>query len=304
MMKSTLLLTTILSIDSNNKDSVAIASSSSITNYNNAYTSKNDLISGFLSGTVSRATKEVLLHPFDTIRARLQVMKQNESFDGLYDSLYEGLTPALVGGIPASGVFFAVKDYTKNRLKNAGLNKQQATILSVAAANIPYWLIKTPAEVIKTRQQIDSNDTSLILFKNIIEEKGPIEGLSIIYGSYFSNFAYALPADILKFLAYEYLTLMIFHREDKEKLNPLEASFTGALASLLSQSITTPLDVVRTRIMENKNNKANIGTTLRSIIEDEGFNKLFAGSIPRSVRSIASGAVQFASLEMTNNYFK
>ncbi len=304
MIKSTLLLTTIVSLDSNNKGNIAIASSNSITNYNNLYKSNNDLISGFLSGTVSRATKEVLLHPFDTIRARLQVMKQNETFDGLYDNLYEGLMPALIGGIPASGVFFAVKDFTKKKLKFAGLNKQQATIVSVAAANIPYWLIKTPAEVIKTRQQIDSNDTTLMLFKNIIEEKGAVDGLSIIYSSYFSNFAYALPADILKFLAYEYLTLMIFHKEDKEKLNPLEASFTGALASLLSQSITTPLDVVRTRIMESKNDKTNIVSTMKSIIEDEGFNKLFAGSIPRSIRSIASGAIQFASLEMTNNYFK
>ena len=303
VLRGSLILSTIISMDST-KNNVAIASSNIIKNNNELYKNNNDLISGFLSGTVSRASKEILLHPFDTIRARLQVMKQNETIDGLYDNLYEGLVPALVGGIPASGVFFSIKDYTKNRLKNIGLNKQQATIISVAAANIPYWLIKTPAEVIKTRQQINSNDTSLILFQKIIEEKGAIDGLNIIYSSYFSNFAYALPADILKFLAYEYLTLMIYHKDDKEKLNPFEASFTGALASLLSQSMTTPLDVVRTRIMENKNNNSNMISTIKSIIDDEGLNKLFAGTIPRGVRSLASGAIQFASLEMTNNYFK
>ena len=56
--------------------------------------------------------------------------------------------------------------------------------------------------------------------------------------------------------------------------------------------------------MENKNNNSNMISTIKSIIDDEGLNKLFAGTIPRSVRSIASGAIQFASLEMTNNYFK
>jgi len=304
VVKSSLILASAISLDSSNKNTIAIASSNIITGNDEVYKRNNDLLSGFLSGTVSRASKEVLLHPFDTIRARLQTMKQNESLHGLYDNLYEGLIPSLVGGIPASGVFFSIKDYTKNTLKHAGLNKQQATILSVAAANVPYWLIKTPAEVIKTRQQIDSNDTSLILFRKIIEEKGAVDGLSIIYSSYFSNFAYALPADILKFLAYEYLTLIIFHKDDKEKLNPLEASFTGALASLLSQSVTTPLDVVRTRIMENKNVNIGMASTIKSILNDEGFNKLFAGSVPRSVRSVASGAIQFASLEMTYNYFK
>ena len=55
--------------------------------------------------------------------------------------MYDGLVPALIGGIPAGAVFFGVKDYSKRALKRSGIGKAEATVLSVAAANIPYWYV-------------------------------------------------------------------------------------------------------------------------------------------------------------------
>lgn len=202
---------------------------------------KDDFIRGLLSGAVSRASKEILLHPFDTIRARLQVknidfvnatsytaksnahssatmipeyQKEVESGNtGLFQDLYAGLTPALIGGIPAGAVFFAVKDSTKAFLKSLDnhhepfpilTSKEFITIFSVVIANVLYWVVRSPAEELKTKQQVGQNTTEFANIKYISEifnRNGLNAVIQQLYGSYSSNIAYALPADFLKFVA-------------------------------------------------------------------------------------------------------
>lgn len=59
----------------------------------------------------------------------------------LYKDVFNGLVPALVGGIPSGALFFGVKDFLKSTLKGTGaLSKDEVTILSVVLANIPYWV--------------------------------------------------------------------------------------------------------------------------------------------------------------------
>lgn len=67
----------------------------------------------------------------------------------LFKDVFNGLVPALVGGIPSGALFFGVKDSCKSYLKNINaegsllpfaLSKDEITIFSVALANIPYWV--------------------------------------------------------------------------------------------------------------------------------------------------------------------
>lgn len=169
---------------------------------------KNDdstFINGLISGSVSRATKEILLHPIDTIRARQQIQDSNITYSYNVSDLYSGILPALVGGIPAGAIFFGVKDYSKSKFRKLGMNRQVSTILSVVCANIPYWLIRNPLEVVKTKLQVEGDDVndrnSIEKLYMIYNTKGLHDLVNVLYSSYLSNFAYALPSDIIKFLA-------------------------------------------------------------------------------------------------------
>jgi hypothetical protein len=182
-------------------------SSSLVTSKQDEITSNEEFIRGLVSGAASRAAKEILLHPIDTIRARQQapgLVSSNQTISNVLTTitdLYSGITPALIGGIPAGAAFFGVKDYTKSRLKKIGLSKELATILAVGAANVPYWLIRTPAEALKTRQQVgNSSDSSFQALLDLYRSERLEVFLQSIYGSYASNYAYALPADIIKFV--------------------------------------------------------------------------------------------------------
>lgn len=251
---------------------------------------------GLVSGAVSRATKEVLLHPLDTIKARQQVKNDTN----IFSDLYSGITPALIGGIPAGAAFFAFKDFSKSKLRKLGLNKEEATLLSVVIANIPYWLIRTPSEVIKTQEQVGTKYEYIETIKQYIADPRPILQS---YKSFSSNYIYALPTDIIKFLAYESLKTTIYNKKENEKIEGVEAAVIGALAGLIAYIATTPLDVIRTRLMVDINNDDdyNIIAKAKAILEDEGPIAFISGLSPRILRALASGAIQFTSYELTQN---
>ena len=217
---------------SSNTNSIILSKSNDDSSIFRSYI-KDDFVRGLVSGAASRASKEILLHPFDTIRARQQVKKNNlfnsTSFltkqehkikenKGLFVDLYAGLAPALIGGIPAGAVFFAVKDSFKSYAKSINIgstlpflaSKESITILSVIVANIFYWVIRSPAEELKTKQQIGQNTTEFATLNYVLDvfkTNGPQGVIQQLYGSYLSNIIYALPADILKFLACKYYLL-------------------------------------------------------------------------------------------------
>ncbi len=99
------------------------------------------------------------------------------------------------------------------------------------------------------------------------------------------------------------------------KIEGLQAAVTGAAASLIAQLTTTPLDVIRTRIMAKSHSntteahKYSNDESIRvswlaefeSLVAREGLAGLSKGAGPRALRAIGSGAIQFASYEITQN---
>jgi hypothetical protein len=64
-------------------------------------------LNGLISGATTRAAKEVLLHPIDTVRARMQVnpeynrlevlLSDEKQRNQIFSNLYDGVSPALIG---------------------------------------------------------------------------------------------------------------------------------------------------------------------------------------------------------------
>ena len=129
------------------------------------------------------------------------------------------------------------------------------------------------------------------------------EGISDLFTGYWENILYAYPADVIKFVAYEAVT------KGRKDLSPVEGAQAGALATALAQFVTTPLDVVRNRLMTGKDGSGqslSIAEKSKGYIEslvtlgqNEGIDGLFAGASPRVGKAILSGAIQFATYEET-----
>lgn len=124
-------------------------------------------------------------------------------------------------------------------------------------------------------------------------------GMASLYQGYSENVLYGFPADVIKFVVYDYLS------GGRKDLSPTDGATYGAISTGIAQWITTPLDVLRNRIMAEVNDDEIVGThgnyfeRLGKIAEEEGVEALFAGTSPRIAKAMLSGALQFAAYEET-----
>ena len=208
---------------------------------------------------------------------------------------------------------FYIKDAAKSALVSSDTPKWIATVVAVAVALPPYWLVRNPSEVVKTRQQagiegygdgVNTVDAIKALIADVSTAENTTTKSSVttavakeFYTGYMENILYAYPADVIKFLLYDQLT-----GGKAKNLSPLKASLCGAASTATAQLLTTPLDVVRNRAMAAKDRddlNMNFVESLRKIAADEGPRGLFAGASPRVGKALLSGAIQFAAYEET-----
>ncbi|GFH48769.1 hypothetical protein CTEN210_05245 [Chaetoceros tenuissimus] len=266
-----------------------------------------ETISGFVSGAALTTTKTFVKYPLDTATVRLQMTNTKYSVSNLFELFegsYRGISLPLLSNIPGGAVFFGVKDFTKSALKEAGLPKWLSTSIAVGVANFPYWLIRNPSEVIKTRQQAniegyisreDKDVSALDAIRVVLNNTD--DGIRELYVGYWENIIYAYPADVLKFLAYEQLS------GGRKNLSPKKGAIYGAAATAFAQFWSTPFDVVRNREMaRSKQDTQSESAYFERFVEigkTEGIQGLFRGVVPRVGKAVLSGAIQFATYEET-----
>lgn len=249
-------------------------------------------LSGFVAGASLTVTKTLVKYPLDTATVRLQMPNSSYSIFNpleLFEQAYQGVAAPLVANIPAGAIFFGVKDFVQSTVRNEFNVQSQplATCIAVGLAQFPYWLVRNPSEVVKTRQQarVDGYTNSTWQgYQNVFNE-----GTTAFYSGYFENILYAYPADVIKFLVYEQL-----------KRQKVDAALSGAVATAAAQLVTTPLDVVRNRVMAAEtSDSSSYGEALMDIYRQEGVGGLLAGATPRVSKALVSGAIQFATYEST-----
>ncbi|KAL1503415.1 hypothetical protein AB1Y20_011466 [Prymnesium parvum] len=255
-------------------------------------TAAQEFWSGLLAGGAQKTVKELLLHPLDTAKARLQLAGGRRAvLSELFAKPYDGVLPALLAGAPAASVFFAVKDATKRRIEPFALGAGGTTLAAVASANVAYWAIKNPSEVLKVRRQAGVAEDTLAAAADIWRK----EGLRGFYSSVVPNYAYSTPVDCIKFLLYEGLKAELKARRGGASLTSVETAVGGAIAASTAQALATPLDVARVRIMTS--NATGVINTIRTVLANEGFGALYSGVTPKVARALASGAIQFSTYE-------
>lgn len=86
------------------------------------------------------------------------------------------------------------------------------------------------------------------------------------------------------------------------QLTPYYVALCGALSGGIAAGLTTPLDVIKTRIMlaEQKFNQSiTISTVFQSIYREYGLRGLFAGFVPRVMWITMGGGVFFGFYDFT-----
>ncbi|PRQ24595.1 putative mitochondrial carrier protein [Rosa chinensis] len=249
-----------------------------------------------IAGGAAGVVVEAALYPIDTIKTRLQVAHAGGKI--MLKGLYSGLAGNLAGVLPASAIFVGVYEPTKQKLlKSLPENLSALAHLTAGAiGGAASSIVRVPTEVVKQRMQTAQFASAPDAVRLILAKEG-FKGLYAGYGSFLLR---DLPFDAVQFCIYEQLHIG-FKLAARRDLNDPEVAMIGAFAGAITGAITTPLDVIKTRLMVqgSENQYQGICDCVRTIMREEGSPAFWKGIGPRVLWIGIGGSIFFGVLERT-----
>ena len=261
-----------------------------------------------VSGVCAGVFVETLFYPLDTIKTRLQAARGGGGGGGggnanLFKGVFNGLSKNIAGCVPATALFFLAYEPTKRYLERTLPPEQNYAAMFAAGATgcLASSIVRVPTEVIKTRAQTGNKVQSL---GGILRASG-ITGLFVGYGSFLIR---DLPFDAIEFSLYEEAKISYakWRGRTPSEVCRAEATILGATAGGITGFVTTPLDVIKTRLMTDTctisplKGVVDCGTR---IVREEGAKALFRGASPRVLWISLGGGAFFGVLESARKIF-
>ncbi|KAL4073281.1 mitochondrial carrier domain-containing protein [Scleroderma yunnanense] len=251
-------------------------------------------VQSLLAGGAAGTAVDLLFFPIDTVKTRLQ-SAQGFVKAGGFRGIYKGVGSVVVGSAPGAAVFFSTYDSMKRTLPIQGQLSPLNHMISASIGEVAACLIRVPTEVIKTRTQTSSYGTSaassLTCAKLVLQS----DGIKGFYRGFGITVMREIPFTSLQFPLYEYLKYRVSLAKNSRRLHASEAAICGSIAGGVAAALTTPLDVLKTRVMLDMRDPSSRFPSLlsraRDIYTREGFCALFAGVVPRTLWISAGGAV-------------
>ncbi|KAJ6882017.1 mitochondrial substrate carrier family protein E [Populus alba x Populus x berolinensis] len=263
-----------------------------------------------------------------TPKSLLQMVRAVAVTDGAR-GFYRGITPGVTGSLATGATYFGFIESAKKWIEEShpSLGGHWAHFIFGAVGDTLGSFVYVPCEVMKQRMQVQGSRTSwnssIIkdsisrksgeqiygyytgMFQagsSILKEQGP-RGL---YAGYWSTLARDVPFAGLMVMFYEALKDLTDYAKQKRipsldhhVNSSVEGLLLGGLAGGFSAYLTTPLDVIKTRLQVQGSIIRYNGwlDAIRRIWMMEGVKGLFRGSVPRITWYIPASALTFMAVE-------
>jgi len=210
---------------------------------------------------------------------------------------FRGLPAMMIGAAPAHAVFFGAYEFTKHELGgNMAGHRPVETALAGIAATISMDAILTPMDAVKQRMQIGKSKYRSVA--DCLRKVYHGEGLGSLYAGYITTLIMNVPYSAFFFASYESYKIMLMPLVgDSEAKGHLTC---GAAAGGTAAALTTPLDVVKTRLQTQHDTGKRYGGMIdaaKTIWREEGIAGAFKGVKPRLLLHLTSGAIVWSVYE-------
>lgn len=291
------------------------------------------LLAGALAGT----TVDLSLFPLDTLKTRLQ---SSAGFfpSGGFRGIYRGVGSAVIGSAPGAALFFVTYEGCKDIIATfppepgplvssilvAGGNEVEpapAAIGHMVAASmgeIAACAVRVPTEVIKQRAQAGQHggSSAAALVDILSLWRGP-RGFAGVWRELYRGWGITVfrevPFTVIQFPLWEALKAWGRERRRMRRgggdegrrggsgdVGAAESALYGSVSGAVAAGVTTPLDVLKTRVMLSRERESVLSIT-KGILRDHGVRPFFAGIGPRVAWISAGGAIFLGSYQWAVN---
>lgn len=225
--------------------------------------------------------------------------------------------------MPSAASFFVVYDGIKRSALRPEMSASQQAYVHMTASSlgeIAACVIRVPTEVVKQRAQAGLFGGSTLLALRDILGLRKTHGIATMTKEMYRGGGITIlreiPFTIVQFSLWEYFKAAYSRRQTtlygrERGLNTTaESAAFGSLAGAIAAGLTTPLDVLKTRIMiarraaeENTADRKGIMAVARQVQAQDGVKGFFRGFIPRvgwisTGGAIFLGSYQWAMLQL------
>lgn len=187
----------------------------------------------------------------------------------------------------------------ENFIENKGIASTVTHMASASLGEIAACMVRVPAEVIKQRTQTSVSSTSLDTFKILLKNENKEGLITGFYRGWGTTILREIPFTVIQFPLYEWLKKTWSSRQGSP-VNPIQGAICGSIAGGIAAALTTPLDVLKTRIMLNEKRVSPIYLA-KVIFREEGFKVFWNGVGPRTMWISAGGAIFLGVYETVNS---
>ncbi|XP_034108655.1 mitochondrial uncoupling protein Bmcp [Drosophila albomicans] len=264
----------------------------------------------FVYGGLASITAEFGTFPIDTTKTRLQI--QGQKIDQTFSQLrYRGMTDAFVKiskeeGLRAlySGIWPAVLRqatygtikfgtyYTLKKLANErglltdedGSERVWSNILCAAGAGAISSAIANPTDVLKVRMQVHGKGTDHLGLIGCFREIHKYEGVRGLWRGVGPTAQRAVVIASVELPVYDFCKLQLMSAFGDHVANHFISSFIASLGSAVA---STPIDVIRTRLMNQRHvTVLNGGVATAAASASASAQRLYSGSLDCAVQTI------------------
>jgi solute carrier family 25 S-adenosylmethionine transporter 26 len=248
-----------------------------------------------LAGGVAGFGVDVSLYPLDTVKTRLQAAAGFRKSGG-FKGIYNGLGPAALGSAPGAALFFFTYEGAKTHLEDTSLSAPAAHCTAASFGEVAACLIRVPIENVKQKMQAGqfaSMSDALTGIRRLDGPRGFFKGFS-------TTVMRDIPFSFLQFPLYEAFKKEWTIRQGHDTA-PYQGALCGSFAGAIAATVTTPLDVAKTRLMLGADahgvRYTTMLTTLSRVYGEAGMSGLFRGLGPRVSLISLGGLVYFGLYE-------
>ncbi|KAF1912848.1 mitochondrial carrier protein [Ampelomyces quisqualis] len=228
-----------------------------------------------LAGGIGGTTGDMMMHSLDTVKTRQQgdphmppkyTSMGNTYYtiwrqEGFPKGLYGGVKPAFLGSFAGTVCFFGAYEVSKRTMIDHGIAPSVSYFVAGLFADLAAAPAYVPSEVLKTRLQLQGRHNNPYFnsgynYRGTIDAARTIartEGFGALFHGYKATLWRDLPFSALQFAFYEELRGRAKRYVGSNNIGLMLEIATAATAGGMAGVMTTPLDVVKTRIQTQHN---------------------------------------------------